>query len=52
MTSLAAIEPDWEFGIKTDGHQDIGNRSETLMLGTDGFEYSAPRVNWGDLLEG
>ena len=49
---MAAIEPDWEFGIRSDGHQDMGNESETVTLGAEGFEYSASGVNWGDLPEG
>ena len=45
-------EPDWEFGIRTEGHQDIGIGSEAVILGENGFEYAISGSNWGNLPEG
>ena len=45
-------EPDWEFGIRTEGHQDIGIGSEAVILGENGFEYAISGSNWGHLPEG
>ena len=45
-------EPDWEFGIRAEGHQDIGVGPEEVILGENGFEYSISGNNWGNLPEG
>lgn len=52
MIPLATIEPDWEYGIKTEGHQNTGNAATTVTLGENGFEYLTSGLNWGDLPDG
>ena len=49
---LTTIEPDWEYGIKTEGHQNTGNAATTVTLGENGFEYWTSGLNWGDLPDG
>ena len=45
-------EPDWEFGIRTEGHQDVGIDPKSVVLGENGFEYALSGDNWGNLPEG
>ena len=42
---LTTIEPDWEYGIKTEGHQNTGNAATTVTLGENGFEYLTSGLN-------
>ena len=45
-------DPDWEFGIRTEGHQDVGIDPKSVVLGENGFEYALSGDNWGNLPEG
>ena len=49
---MVAKEPGWEFGIRTEGHQDNSIGPETVTLGENSFEYAISADNWGTLSEG
>ena len=49
---MTTNNPDWEFGIRTEGHQNSDDQAQAVTLGEKGFEYQASGVNWGELPDG